>query len=72
MHASQPNAGTVLDLLESAGNQELCSLYDYAQNWASMDAIAFLNWFQFFCFLWNNSVLQGISIMVVAGAVADW
>ena len=40
--------------------------------YAHVDVIAALNWFQLFCFLWNNSVLQGISIMVVAGAVADW
>lgn len=79
---------------------------DVASALADVDVILFINFFQLFCFLWMNAVLQvgagvcnrcdlvgcvaerrlsealllyicvacaqGIGIMIVAGAVADW
>ena len=62
----------VEEILPNLTNDVGCLLYDYAQMWSDLNVVTFLNWFQVFCFLWNNSVLQGIGIMVVAGAVADW
>ena len=73
---SGQSADDILSNLTSYGlgaaNDVACWAYGELQEWSDLNVVNFLNWFQLFCFLWNNSVLQGIGIMVVAGAVADW
>eukprot|EP00750_Incisomonas_marina_P010993 INCI16328.9.p1 GENE.INCI16328.9~~INCI16328.9.p1 ORF type:complete len:1224 (+),score=199.72 INCI16328.9:164-3835(+) len=75
--ASIENLAAEFDALTSWLQAEASSLtcgvfVDAASALADVDVILFLNFFQLFCFLWMNAVLQGIGIMIVAGAVADW
>eukprot|EP00591_Stephanopyxis_turris_P010664 CAMPEP_0195527514 /NCGR_PEP_ID=MMETSP0794_2-20130614/29231_1 /TAXON_ID=515487 /ORGANISM="Stephanopyxis turris, Strain CCMP 815" /LENGTH=1048 /DNA_ID=CAMNT_0040658435 /DNA_START=444 /DNA_END=3590 /DNA_ORIENTATION=+ len=61
-----------LDYGTALSQRLLCLGIDFLAEWAHIGVIDILNWYQLFCFFWNNAVLQGIGIMVVAGAVADW
>lgn len=63
------NYTNLVDAAANTASTFVCNLYNVSND---QDIVTFLNWFQLFCFLWNNAVLQGIGIMVVAGAVADW
>jgi hypothetical protein len=61
-----------INQLSNLTSSATCSVFDSVSAFEDTNVVTFLNWFQLFCFLWNNAVLQGIGIMVVAGAVAEW
>jgi len=49
-----------------------CSGLSYLHKFGDLPLNTFLTGFHIFCFLWTNHFIQGIIIMIVAGAVADW
>lgn len=64
--------GSAGSLLGDTAEELSCATAESLAEFEDVSVVTFLNWFQLFCFLWNNAVLQGIGVMVVAGAVADW